>query len=233
MPLRISRCCFYPLRPTGLRSEEVEGARLFVSPRRMSEPTRSGPPSTAAVPTQVAPVIGSDNDNGTLEHAHNPRAHACVPAPPPIPGLLVEDDQECRVHDTSVPSGPAGRRGLDQQLDKCESQVGRVTAPSTPGIFFSPGLAARPSPLSAARERWRTAPRAAAQAPATCPASMPASLPSTARLLPANPANSLPQAALVRRVEEEPAAAALLSEIGDTDVRAASPRVAVMLQPTA
>ena len=84
----------------------------------MSEPTRSGPPSTAAVPTQVAPVINSDNDNGTLEHAHNPRAHACVPAPPPIPGILVEDDQECRVHDPSVPSGPAGRRGLSQQLDK-------------------------------------------------------------------------------------------------------------------
>ena len=117
MPLRISRCCLYPLRPTGLRSEEVEGARLFDPPRWMSEPTRSGPPSTAAVPTQVAPVIGSDNDNGTLEHAHNPRAHACVPAPPPIPGILVEDDQECRVHDPSVPSGPAGRRGLDQQFD--------------------------------------------------------------------------------------------------------------------
>ena len=62
---------------------------------------------------------------------------------------------------------------------------------------------------------------------------MPTSLPGNARLPPAKPANSLPQAALVRRVEEERAAAAQLSEIGDTDVRAASPRVTEMLQPTA
>ena len=82
----------------------------------MAEPTWAGLPPTAVVPTQVT-VVNTDIDNGTLEHTRNPRAHACVPAPLPTPATLIEDDQECRVLNPTVPSVMAGETVTNHLID--------------------------------------------------------------------------------------------------------------------
>ena len=83
----------------------------------MLQPTPLVLDNTAAVPTQVA-AAGSDNAQGTPEHAHNPRAHACVPAPLPTCPLLVEDDQEHRAHDPTVKTLTVGTTVTNQLSDK-------------------------------------------------------------------------------------------------------------------
>ena len=82
----------------------------------MHQPTSLVLDNAAAVPTKVA-AAGSDNAQGTLEHAHNPRAHACVPAPLPTCPLLVEDDQEHRAHDPTVKTPTVGTTVTNQLSD--------------------------------------------------------------------------------------------------------------------
>ena len=83
----------------------------------MSNAQALGLDNTAAVPIQVAPVQ-SDIDNGTLEHTHDPRAHAYAPTPLPMPALLVDNDQECRVHNPTVPSAMAGESDSNHLSDR-------------------------------------------------------------------------------------------------------------------
>ena len=107
----------------------------------MLQPTSLVHDGAAAVPTKVA-AAGSDNVQGTSQHAHNSRAHACVPDPLPTRPLLVEDDQEHRAHDLTVKTPTVGTTVTNQLSDKCESNVRHLATSASPGIFLNPASAA-------------------------------------------------------------------------------------------
>ena len=130
------RSCLSPLNPHRLRSGQSEAGWALRPLSPMLQPTSLVHDNTAAVPTKVA-AAGSNNAQGTLEHAHNPRAHACVPDHPSTCPLLVEDDQEHRAHDPTVKTPTVGTTVTNQLSDTTQIIKSQPNI-NTPKKFLPP-----------------------------------------------------------------------------------------------